>query len=285
MTVSQAFVADETEGDQRTDAIAKLALVSGAGFIIGPAIGGVLSQQSLSHPFYASSLLFVGLLVGGALVLREPSRHALRSKQSLSSAQLLGQARDIARQQKLRAPVFVLLASAWAQLMTHSVMMLYVLNKFEFDSRQMGLLMSFSGVSGVVAQALVKPSVTLMSRPHTTALALACASLGCLVRASSMSVAIFVSGTGLMTFGYSVMRTTVMARITEVAPEDARGTYLGSIGAFESLLRVLSPTIGGLLMQLWEPLPLYIAALLWGLLAVFWYFFGDEVPSKTEKIE
>ena len=52
VSTTQAYVADVTPPDDRSRAMGLLGAAFGVGFIFGPLIGGVLSQISLSAPFY-----------------------------------------------------------------------------------------------------------------------------------------------------------------------------------------------------------------------------------------
>src|SRR6266436_2719994 len=52
VSTTQAYVADVTPPEDRSRALGLLGATFGVGFIFGPLIGGVLSQISLSAPFY-----------------------------------------------------------------------------------------------------------------------------------------------------------------------------------------------------------------------------------------
>lgn len=65
ISVAQAAIADSTEGKDRAQAFGMLGAAFGFGFLFGPAVGGILSQISLSAPFwFASSLAFLGTGAG-----------------------------------------------------------------------------------------------------------------------------------------------------------------------------------------------------------------------------
>jgi DHA1 family tetracycline resistance protein-like MFS transporter len=64
VSTTQAYVADVTPPQERSRAMGLLGAAFGVGFIFGPLIGGVLSQISLSAPFY-----FAGALAAANAVL------------------------------------------------------------------------------------------------------------------------------------------------------------------------------------------------------------------------
>src|ERR1700758_2884443 len=57
VSATQAYVADVTSPEDRSRAMGLLGAAFGVGFIFGPLIGGVLSQISLSAPFYFAASL------------------------------------------------------------------------------------------------------------------------------------------------------------------------------------------------------------------------------------
>ena len=59
MSVAQAVIADSIKGPERAKAFGMLGASFGFGFLVGPAIGGFLSQYSLSAPFFFSAGLAV----------------------------------------------------------------------------------------------------------------------------------------------------------------------------------------------------------------------------------
>jgi len=64
-SVAQAVVADTTDGPERAKGFGMLGAAMGAGFLIGPALGGLLSSISLTAPFwFASGLAIVGTIIG-----------------------------------------------------------------------------------------------------------------------------------------------------------------------------------------------------------------------------
>lgn len=64
-SVAQAMVADSTEGKDRAKSFALLGAAFGCGFLIGPAIGGIMSSIHITAPFwFASALALLGTILG-----------------------------------------------------------------------------------------------------------------------------------------------------------------------------------------------------------------------------
>src|ERR1700745_322985 len=76
VSTTQAYVADVTPSEDRSRALGLLGAAFGVGFICGPLIGGLLSQISLSAPFYFAGGLaaFNAVLIFFALPESRPGR-------------------------------------------------------------------------------------------------------------------------------------------------------------------------------------------------------------------
>jgi DHA1 family tetracycline resistance protein-like MFS transporter len=61
--VAQAYVADVTDEKDRTKGMGKIGASLGAGFILGPAVGGLLSEFGFSIPCFVA----VGLTIAHAI--------------------------------------------------------------------------------------------------------------------------------------------------------------------------------------------------------------------------
>ncbi|HCS79334.1 TPA: MFS transporter [Patescibacteria group bacterium] len=71
ISVAQAVLADTTEGKDRAQAFGLLGAAFGFGFLFGPALGGLLSQISLSAPFWFAAALALGGTLAGTFMLKE----------------------------------------------------------------------------------------------------------------------------------------------------------------------------------------------------------------------
>lgn len=74
LSVAQAYAADITPPHLRAMGLGYLGAAFGVGFVLGPALGGLLGQLGLAWPLYFSALLALVNLVYIARVLPEPTR-------------------------------------------------------------------------------------------------------------------------------------------------------------------------------------------------------------------
>ena len=74
LSVAQAYAADITPPHLRAMGLGYLGAAFGVGFILGPALGGLIGQIGLAWPLYFSAILALGNLIYIARVLPEPTR-------------------------------------------------------------------------------------------------------------------------------------------------------------------------------------------------------------------
>ncbi|MEM1264080.1 MAG: MFS transporter, partial [Pseudomonadota bacterium] len=89
-STTNAYVADVTSPEQRGQRFAWIGAAFGAGFIFGPAIGGLLSEISLRLPFFAGAALAALNTVFGYFVVRESLPSDRRRAFSWRRANALG---------------------------------------------------------------------------------------------------------------------------------------------------------------------------------------------------
>ena len=77
---ASAYIADITPPEDRSKRIGLIGAAFGIGFVLGPAIGGILSHFSVIAPFWFAAILSVLNAILMWIVLPEPERHTARQK-------------------------------------------------------------------------------------------------------------------------------------------------------------------------------------------------------------
>jgi len=83
--VAQAYIADITSEKERTTGLGKVGAAHGAGFIIGPAIGGLLSIYGFSAPGFAAAALTGVNFLFAFFFLPESNAHKSSMQKSVNS--------------------------------------------------------------------------------------------------------------------------------------------------------------------------------------------------------
>ena len=160
-SVCYAYVADLTTEETRTAAFGRLGAVFGLGFILGPAMGGLLGAVSLRAPFWAAAALSLANALVGFLVLPESLPQALRPPTfAWSKANPLGSLRLLRSHPELANLSWVHLLSQFAGSAIAGVYVLYVGRRYGWSTQMVGLSLALVGAVVAVVQGLLLGRIT-----------------------------------------------------------------------------------------------------------------------------
>ena len=154
-SISGAYVADVTPPQNRAARFGMLGAAFGIGFIIGPAIGGLLGSIDLRAPFWAAAVLSFANFLYGALILPESLPKDRRSPFRIRAANPIGAVRFLGSR-----PVLMLLTSAMLfAFLAHDAVpntwVLYTTYRFAFDERAIGVSLAIVGFASLVVNGFV----------------------------------------------------------------------------------------------------------------------------------
>src|SRR5256885_6479489 len=147
-----AYIADVTPPERRAAVFGKIGAAFGAGFILGPALGGLLGDIDPRLPFWVAAGLSFANAVYGWLILPESLPPERRSPLRWKSANPVGALRLLASD---RALAGLSLANFFAQLahvVLPSVFVLYATYRYGWDTKTVGLTLALVGVCAMVVQ-------------------------------------------------------------------------------------------------------------------------------------
>ena len=152
MPAVTAFVADMTSLRERPKAMGYVAAAISAGFIIGPGIGGFLAEHGTRLPFFFAALL--GLLgsIFSLVILKEPKRPDV--KESNTDKPVVKSGFRKVLEPIYLIPMIIILVSSFGLAAFETVYSLFVDYKFAFTPKDIALIITISGVLGVIAQVL-----------------------------------------------------------------------------------------------------------------------------------
>lgn len=265
----RAWIASEHPADGRVRAYGLLRVATNAAWAVGPAVGGLMAATSYALMFGVTAALCLICLC--LLVWVVPHAPAPRTGEGFDWGAVASVSRD------RRFLEFCALSVAAAAVMSQLVAPLSVHATAHggLTEPQVGLLFALNG--GLVV--LLQRAATRMISARTLTSA---AALGCLFYAagwSGMGFArgwvLFAAAMTVVTLGEIVISPSLQALAANMAPDRARGRYIGFHGLMTQLGTALGPLLGGLgqehLGGRWVPAP-WLAA---GALSTFagWGFY------------
>ncbi|WP_189089479.1 MFS transporter [Deinococcus ruber] len=250
MSAMFGYVADTTPEEERGKVFGQIGAVIGAGFIIGPAIGGWLSRYGLSVPMFAAAAVCTLNLLWGLLILPESLPPERRQKHFDAShlnplTQLSGAlAYPVVRRLIVVSMLFILPFS-----LMQIALSLLARDTLHWGPAQVSSTFIAVGVCDIIAQGVLLPFLLKWLGERGVALlglsfgviGMACMALLPIFPVSLLlyfSVVLFATGEG-------IFNASLSAILSNAAPPEAQGRVQGGAGAFSSLAQVVGPLGGG----------------------------------------
>jgi MFS family permease len=259
IAVAQAYIADVTEPRDRARGMGLIGAGIGLGFVLGPAIGGLLEAVSPlarpgALPAYAGCALAL-VNFGLAVTLLPESLSPEQRKEPPRRAAPFDRERYRAA---LRFPGtglamiinFVLVLSFASMEQTFQ---LFTLDAFGMSKSGTGIVLSFVGLVLLTVQgALIRPLSRILSERALVRAGLFIEAAGFLLLALSphaRGLGALYAAMGLIAFGSGLTNPSLSAFVSRCADGASQGTVLGVLQSAGAFARVCGPATGGLLYQ------------------------------------
>lgn len=152
ITAINAYVADVSPPEKRAQNYGMLGACFGLGFIIGPAMGGLLGTLGPRWPFVGAAILNLANAVYGFVVLPESlkpeHRRAFEWKRANPLTALLG----LRKYPTVSTLVLVITLLTFAQMVLQSTWVLFTTHRFAWTELQTGMSLAVVGLSAAVVQ-------------------------------------------------------------------------------------------------------------------------------------
>jgi MFS transporter, DHA1 family, tetracycline resistance protein len=155
-----AYITDVTVPEERAKKFGLLGAAFGLGFVVGPAVGGLLGQYNLRAPFWAAAVLSLANFLYGLLVLPESLPKEKRAKSAWHMANPLGSLALLRSHPELAGLSLVVLLYYLAHQALQNVFVLYTEYRYAWNTRSVGISLAVVGVCAmIVSGGLVGPYV------------------------------------------------------------------------------------------------------------------------------
>jgi DHA1 family tetracycline resistance protein-like MFS transporter len=246
VSTTQAYVADVTPPEDRSRALGLLGAAFGVGFICGPLTGGVLSQISLSAPFYFAGALAAVNAVLIFFVLPEslPAEDSSRPDRETFLTLF---------RQGLGSVIIPLMAAYFFMMIGFSIVTaffaIFTEERFGYNASANSYIFACIGVIGVIVQGgLIGPLVKNFTEKRIAIIGLAilASSAFALPLAQTAVMLLLVSaGIGLAN---AFINPTINGLASRSVNKYWQGRVLGLMQASASLGRFFGPLLGGWLL-------------------------------------
>jgi DHA1 family tetracycline resistance protein-like MFS transporter len=151
-STANAYIADVSPPEKRSQNFGMIGAAFGIGFIIGPTTGGLLGTFGPRVPFYASAILSLLNWIYGYFVLPESLAPENRRKFDFKRANPFGSITSLKKYPIVLALVTSLFLVYIASYAPQSTWSFYTIEKFGWNELEIGLSLGFVGLMIAIVQ-------------------------------------------------------------------------------------------------------------------------------------
>jgi DHA1 family tetracycline resistance protein-like MFS transporter len=243
MAVATAYIADITPEGERARRFGYVAAGFGVGFIIGPALGGLLGEWWLRAPFLAAAVLNAANFLLACFVLPE-SRKATTTKLELAALNPLAPLRWAFGFRALIPLIALYFLYNVIGNIPGTIWVLYGQAKFQWDALTVGLSLAVFGLFQALSQAfLTGPLTARLGATRTLIVGMVCDMTAfTLVAFATQGWMAFVLAP-LFALG-GVGMPALQSLLSNEVDGDKQGELQGVLASVTSLTTIIGPLIG-----------------------------------------
>lgn len=267
ISAAMAYAADVSRPEQRARALGTVGAAIGVGFMIGPAVGGLLVGNNVrAASFLLPAMVSAGLslvaLLLVALLLRE-SQSAAERLANRASATPATALRTLRTRPALRWLVLGAVLVTFSQATLESIVALWGLKRFALGPRTIGaVLFGLAAITIAMQGGLVRVLAPRYGEYRLALAGIAAYVAGLAIAGAASSLAMALAGLALVGFGSGAFSPSASALASRQANASNRGVVMGTYQAGTSLARVLGPFSSGLIFGRFGPgAPFLVGAL------------------------
>ncbi len=254
-----AYIADTTPPEKRAAYFGKIGVAFGAGFIFGPALGGLLGDFSPRVPFWVAAGLSLLNGLYGLFILPESLPPDRRAPFRWKSANPVGML-HLLRSNRILAGLQVSnFFSQLAHVVLPSTFVLYATYRYGWDVKMVGITLAIVGLCSMVVQGTaIGPIVKRLGERNALLLGFAFGSIGFFIYGAAPTGLLFCVGIPVMSL-WGVSGAATQALMTREVAADQQGQLQGATSSVQSISQMLGPFLFTL---------------------TFAFFIGDHAPFK-----
>jgi DHA1 family tetracycline resistance protein-like MFS transporter len=242
ISTANAYIADITPADKRAGAFGMLGAAFGIGFVLGPALGGVLGEIDVRLPFWLAAGLSLANFLYGFFVLPESLPVEKRSARfDVRRASPLGALRLLASAPGVLGLAGVVFLSQLAHYVLPSVYVLYTDYRYGWSELDVGLTLGLVGICNALVQAvLVRKLVPRIGERRAVGIGLASGIAGFAWMGVAPTGALFLLSVPLLAL-WGLAGPATQSLVTQRIDPSLQGRLQGSLASLVSTAGIFGP--------------------------------------------
>lgn len=261
-----AYISDSSVPEERTKWFSYIGAAMGVGFMIGPALGGILGAISISLPFYITAGIMLLSSIAVYFLLPESLAPEKRTKQlTINSFNTLSHFKDIFSLKEAKL-LLILGLFFYAGLGIYQFnFSVFLKDIFKWGPAFIGSMLTLVGACDIISRALLLPQLLKRYSERSIGIAgLIRLGIGLMLLLLSTSIhsAILVSlAVIFITLGEGLFDPSYNGKLSQSVDESNQGKLQGVNQSLQSAYRVMIP-IGAAAIYFYSPGVLYSIATL-----------------------
>ena len=248
ISASQAYIADTTSFEERAKYMGLIGAAFGVGFMLGPFIGGMMSNISYGAPgFLASGLSLINAILA-YFMLPESLMDRNKPVRKLSLLNITG-IRAAFEKRRIGTLVIVYFFYTVAFSILYVAFPLFSEKRLKYNAIENGYFFAYVGLIGIVIQGGVIGKLAKKFGEKSmmvVGLTSLMTSLAFVPAAHGLSILIILAT--LLAIGSALITPSLTSLISKYAGTGEQGGTLGVSQSFSSLGRVIGPFLGGFIL-------------------------------------
>jgi len=301
VSVANAYLADITDESKRSENFGRMAISSNLGYIIGPALAGLLGATALGEQLPVLAAILISVITAVIIIFLLPDSKTITLQKN---PELMNVRKVLAQEQKecfkitckdkltirdvfkMKTASLLLMINFFVYLGFNFFYIAFPVHAVEaliWDLAETGLFFSFLSIVMVLVQG---PVLRILSKKWSDPVLLAVGSFflaGSFLYFLSLETWLVYAGAVVLALGNGLMWPSLLSLLSKSVPEKFQGSiqgYAGSLGSAASIIGLLS---GGLLYtQIGVGVFILAAAVIFIIFLISFRLFGDKFPTLAE---
>jgi DHA1 family tetracycline resistance protein-like MFS transporter len=238
-----AYIADITPPEKRAARFGLIGAAFGIGFVVGPALGGVLGSISPRLPFWASAVMALTNVCWGLFVLPESLPKEKRVPFSWKAANPVGAIKLLSSKPLLKGLAGSYFLMNLAHVVLPSTTVLYMHYRYGWNTGEVGAVLAGVGVCAFVVQGfLVKPLVRLLHERRALVVGLTFGAAGFAIYGLAPTGPLFWIGVPVMSL-WGIATPSMQAIMTQQVDPTQQGRLQGALSSLMGLASLVGPLL------------------------------------------
>lgn len=238
-----AYIADVTPPEKRAAGFGMIGAAFGLGFVLGPAVGGLLGTLDPRWPFWGAAATSLVNAYYGFFVLPESLARDKRAKFSWTRANPVGSLRLLRSHHELLGLATVSFLGYVAHVVLPSTAVLYLGYRYSWGPSAVGLTLAAVGLCAMIVQGtLVKPIAARFGERRTLLAGLLCGAMGFAIYGLAPTGTIYYLGIPIMAF-WGLAGPSAQALMTRRVGPSEQGQLQGAIASLMGIAGLIGPIL------------------------------------------